>query len=751
MLITDLIIITLAIQLQYRKVYLMQEKRAEISTNNLNETFIFDKVAKHANGSVMYRQGKAVIIATVTLDETPVDEPFLPLTVQYIEKAYAAAKIPGGFIKRESKPSDFETLTSRLIDRSLRPLFPDGFIYPVVITAMVVSSDLEVDLQLAALHASMAALLVSDLPIKKSLAGIRIGKIEGEYIINPTSSQIQNSTLDLFVSGSDSDTVMIEMATKASEKVDNIELDEMELDMMVSPTPMVLEHQEANEMPEDELVDIIAMASKAIKEASNRYQEAILPLKKDIIDLEFIDTSVDKWLLSYVKEYFHTELSNVLEPLSKSERGSKLKDIIKNVEKSLEENGTEYEKDEVKKAVEAYKKELVRKQIINERVRADGRRLNEVRPINIETNILPSVHGSCLFTRGETQVLATVTLGGAKDGQMYELLGDKSPRNERFMVHYNFPGFSVGEAKPIMAPGRRELGHGTLAKRALEPVIEEKSDRTIRLVAETLESNGSSSMATICAGSLALYSAEVESIDLVAGVAMGLVIEDDKYAILTDIMGLEDHDGDMDFKVAGTHKGITAMQMDIKVSGLNLDILKEALYQAKEAREHILSIMEKAKENIKPSGALPTVEHFSIDPMNIVHIIGKAGATIRDIIDRFEVAIDLNRDDGSVKIVGHDKEKVIAAKEHIHKIASSNGKISYDVGKVYKGKVKKIMDYGMFVEMPGGIDALLHISKVSKQRTQNLRDLYKEGDKIDVVVLEQKGHKIELATKEYLD
>jgi polyribonucleotide nucleotidyltransferase len=419
---------------------------------------------------------------------------------------------------------------------------------------------------------------------------------------------------------------------------------------------------------------------------------------------------------------------------------------------ALEAEGKEAEKALVSRVLEKYKATIVRSMILEKGMRADGRELDEVRPISIETNILPSVHGSCLFTRGQTQALVTATLGDKKDAQMFELITDKNTQSENFMVHYNFPGYSVGDAKFIGAPGRRELGHGNLAKRALEPVLPLGYDGTIRLVSEVLESNGSSSMATICGGALALRAAEVEMVELVAGIAMGLVTDGQKYAVLTDIMGLEDHDGDMDFKVAGTRKGITALQMDIKLGGIDLSILKDALEKAAKGKEHILDLMEEAEKSMTASQALPSTEFFSVHPGKIADIIGKAGATIRDIIEKFEVSIDLDRDKGGVKLSGHDKEKVAAAKEHIEKIASAPVKkqMSYEVGKSYQGKVKRIVDFGVFVEMPDGFDALLHISKVAKERVNDLNERYHEGDDITVVVMEQKGKKVELATPEYL-
>jgi polyribonucleotide nucleotidyltransferase len=452
-------------------------------------------------------------------------------------------------------------------------------------------------------------------------------------------------------------------------------------------------------------------------------------------------------LAEQIREHFGARISEALAGLSKSERGDLLDAVVREAEAYFSANGRKVETLDLFRAIERVKKEQVRRQILDKGIRADGRRLDEVRPISIETNLLPSVHGSCLFTRGETQALVTATLGEAKEGQIYELLTEKGPRTERFMVHYNFPPFCVGEARPIGAPARRELGHGNLAKRALEPVIDRELGHTIRLVSEILESNGSSSMATVCGGSLALASAEVEIASLVAGVAMGLVKEGESTAILTDIMGLEDQDGDMDFKVAGTRKGITAMQMDIKLGGLDLSILEEALLQAKKARLEILELMEEARRQIHPSGALPVAEHFRIDPSRIVHVIGKAGSTIREIIEKFEVKIDLDREKGGVKVTGAEKEKVRAAREHIESIAGREEPAvpGYEVGKIYEGKVKRPVDFGLFVELPGGYDALLHISKMAGKKISD----YQVGEPIEVRVLDQRGRKVELALPEY--
>jgi len=709
----------------------MKEQIVEINVNSLDEKYEFNKVAKQASGAVMYRQGKAVLIAAVAIDEKAVEEDFLPLTVQYMEKSYAAAKIPGGFIKRETKPGDFETLTSRIVDRSLRPLFPQGFHYPVTISIMVVSADSDVDMQIAALHAANAALFVSDIPVNTSIAAVRVGTVGDDIVINPTLTQQEQSELDLLVVGSGSDIVMIEMRTLAT-KTD--------------------EGQSANEFDEFALVDVIAMAAEAIDAASKAYTEAFSSLIREPLALEMAEDKVDASLYAMIESDYAEAVEKAIAHMAKSERSSELKKIRTNILAALEAEGKEADKTVVAKVLERYKKTVVRAMILDKNIRADGRALDEVRPISIETNLLPSVHGSCLFTRGQTQALVTVTLGDKKDAQMYELITEKNSQSEKFMVHYNFPGYSVGEAKYIGAPGRRELGHGNLGKRAMEATIPLDYDGSIRLVSEILESNGSSSMATICGGALALRGAEVQTSKLVAGIAMGLVSEGEKYAVLTDIMGLEDHDGDMDFKVAGTVDGITALQMDIKLGGVDLSVLKEALEKSKQGKNHILTLMEEAEKNMTSSVALPSTEHFTVHPSKIVDIIGKAGATIREIIERFEVSVDLDRDVGGVKLSGEDKEKVAEAKAHIEEIASSPVKkqMEYKVGESYDGKVKKIVDFGLFVEMPDGFDALLHISKVAKERVNNLSERYSEGDPITVIVMEQKGKKVELATPEFL-
>ena len=717
----------------------------EFELSGKREIFEFDKVAKQANGSVLAKLGNAVVLASVVSEfDNPVSEDFTPLTVQYIEKTYAAAKLPGGFIKREGKPSDFETLTSRVIDRSLRPLFPKGYVYPTTITVMVLSADKNVDLQTLALNAANAALYTSNLPIRKSVCGVRVAKIENEYVINPTPEQIENSVLDLYVAGSKDELLMIEMKT-----ISSAELIEVDIEAFTKI-------HNANEMDEDMLVEAIGFAQNALNEANLTYEKGFEAVCKEQVEVELVQFTIEESVINYVRDNFSTEIREAIKKLAKSERATQLKDVAKVISKNEYCTTNELDYSTIYEAVSIVKREIVRHMIVTDKVRADGRGLKDVRPISIETNILPSAHSSCLFTRGETQALVIATVAGAKDGQMYEILTEKSTSVDRFMVHYNFPGFSVGEAKPMFGVGRRELGHGNLGKKALESTIDDDYNETVRLVSEILESNGSSSMATVCGGSLALKAAGVPISGLVAGVAMGMVVEGDSYSVLTDIMGLEDHDGDMDFKVAGTSKGITALQMDIKLGGIELSVLKEALLQAKEGRDHILVLMEEAALDIVPSGALPLVEQFAIDPSKIMVIIGKAGATIKEIIEKFTVSIDLDRDNGMVKVSGGSKQNVLDACGHIKTISNNaparkDSPKNIDFEKLYAtdevvlGKVERVVDFGAFILLAKGGEGLLHISKISKERVTNVSDVLSVGQEIEVKVLKVKKDRIELS------
>ena len=731
-----------------------------INVNNKEEIYEIDKVARQAAGAVLLREKNAVVLATVARDDKQVDEDFLPLTVQYIEKSYAAARIPGGYIKRETKPGDFETLTSRIIDRSLRPLFPKGYAYPTQIVIFVLSADPEVDLQTMALNAASAALYLSDLPVEKNVAAVRVGRVDGTFVINPTKSEMEKSTLDLYVSGTKEELLMIEMRAIATEKVEVIP--------MVSPDPLmipdmlendVIEKHNVNELTNEETLEALQIAQDAIEKASVDYEKGFKELKKPEATLDLKSDTMQESLLVYIDEFYKEDIYEAINQMAKSERATELQRIVQKIaeDEIAQEEG--WDEELISKMVNLYKRDVVRKMILDEHKRADGRGLKEVRPIEIETNILPSVHSSCLFTRGQTQALVTVTLGSSKDAQMYDLLTDKEAHYENFMVHYNFPGFSVGEASPLRPPGRRELGHGNLAKRALEPTIMLDSDQTVRIVSEILESNGSSSMATVCGGSLALKAAGIEVQKLVAGVAMGLVVEEDRYAILTDIMGLEDHDGDMDFKIAGTKDGITALQMDIKLGGIATQTLKEALDQAEEAKLHILSIMEEAAEKISLNeNALPTRSVFTLDPSTFGAIIGQAGKTIKEIIEKFEVSVDLDKESGKVKVEGANKVQVSAACDYIKELASKKRESRHEkrempkfsVGQVFDAEVKRIVDFGAFIELPGGVDGLLHISKLSDERVERVTDILNVGDRVKVKILSIKGHKIELELIEKL-
>ena len=716
----------------------------ELELKNKTEAYAFNQVAAQANGCAWLKCGDTVILATVVIDETDfVDEDFLPLTVQYIEKSYAAGKFPGGFIKRETKPSDFETLTSRIVDRSLRPLFPKGFANPIQITVMVLSADEEADLQVLALNAASAALYVSDIDIFNSVSAVRVAKIDGEIVINPTLSQMQKSTLDLYLAGSKEDMLMIEMQTIGGDSFEVMETPMIDpMGEMGSGIPGISVRL-SNAMGEDELIRILALTQEELYRANTAYETQFQPYAKAPFELKKVISEINDEMREYVRTHHTEDLKRGINQMAKTERSTALRTI----RKEIMGEKPEWDEHELKKAIESVKRSMVRAQILDENIRADGRGLRDVRPIAIETNVLPSAHASALFTRGQTQALVILTLGGPKDAQMFENLTDSGTQNEAFMVHYNFPGFSVGEPSPIGAPRRRELGHGNLAKRALEGACV-RNGQTIRLVSEILESNGSSSMATVCGGYMALRAGDIEMADPIAGVAMGMVQEGERHAILTDIMGLEDHDGDLDFKVAGSKEGITAMQMDIKLGGIHLDVLKEALYQAKEARTHIIDIMLSSEEKIELNeGTLPSTDLFHIDPSFIGDIIGQAGKTIRDIIERFDVTIDIDKKKGAVKLTGKNRDGLRGARDHIEGIVSGSTpveKVEYKVGDIVKGKVKKIVDFGAFIELPGGVDGLIHISKLSESHVSRVSDVVKEGDELMVEIVEFKGNKIGL-------
>jgi len=722
----------------------MSYKKIDLVVNDKEQIVELGKVAKQANSAVLFREGDTVILSTLTYNKDElIEEDFTPLVVQYIEKAYAMGKIPAGFVKREAKPGDFETLTARIIDRSIRPLFPKGYGYNTVMTTMVLSTNHEADLQTAAMNASSLCLYLSDLPIDKIVYGCRLTRIDGELILNPTLSELEAGDFDMYVSGTQDELLMIEFKAQGQEEVKVIPIDDV-----LEPSEEVVTIYKTNELTEDEFIEALKIAGEAISKATKVYYEAFKDLKPKSIELELRDAKEDAELENYIRDHYMPEIKEALSHLAKSERASILNNLAKKIAEELDKDF-----DYVYNAVSKIKREIVRSMILKQGVRADGRGLKDIRDISIETNLLPSAHGSCLFTRGQTQALAVATLGGEMDAQMYANLTDKADKLERFMLHYNFPPFSVGEADRIGPPSRRELGHGNLAKRAIECLIDPEFEDTVRVVSEILESNGSSSMATVCASSLALTACKVPLKKLAAGVAMGLITEDDEYAILTDIMGLEDHDGDMDFKVTGTYDGITALQMDIKLGGIKLEILKEALDQAKEARFYILELMEKAKEEIVYNDkVLPQTINFKVIPDKIVDIIGKGGSVIKEIISKFGVTIDLDRENGNVKVTGNNPDVVEEAKNYIISIISVPEKTTpkVEVGSVVKGKVKRVANFGAFVEIADGVEGLLHISKLSDQRVERVEDIVNVGDEVEVKILAQKGFKIELALEKVL-
>ena len=715
-----------------------------LKINDKEQKLILNKVARQADSAVWWQEGNTVMLATLTYNpDELVEEDFVPLVVQYVERAYAVGKIPAGFVKREQKPGDFETLTARIVDRSLRPLFPKNYGYDTIITIMALSADEDSDLQVAAMNAAAACMYLSSLPFAKMVHGVRITRVDNEIIVNPTLSQLESGDFNLFVTGTKDELLMIEYASQGQEEIEIIPLEDVMLDG--APIENTITKYKTNEIEEDELIEVLKIAQEHIKKGARIYEEALNAFVKEKIDFKERKEIDLTPYIKLVKEKYLEELKEIIKHLSKSERDYLLKEFARKIAEDLgEEDNFEF----ILKAVKEVKREIVRAQILYEGIRADGRKLDEIRPITIETNVLPRAHGSCLFTRGQTQALAVATRGGDMDAQVYAHLTDKEEKLEKFMLHYNFPAFAVGEAERLGPPSRRELGHGNLAKRAIEPLIDPEFDETVRVVSEILESNGSSSMATVCASSLALKAAKVPLLKMAAGIAMGMVSEGEKYAILTDIMGLEDHDGDMDFKVAGTFDGITAMQMDIKLGGISLDILKEALYQARDARAFILEKMENAASKIKYNeDVLPKVLNFKVEPDKIIDIIGTAGKTVKDIIAKFGITIDLDRETGKVKIYGENHEQMHAAKDYILNVICKDNKPKipeFEIGAVLEGEIKRKAPFGMFVEIAPDVEGLLHVSKLNGKSL----DDFEEGEKIKVKVLSQSGFKIELALAE---
>src|SRR5579859_7835873 len=674
-------------------------------------SFETGKMARQANGAVVLRYGDTVILATACMDSKPTEKDFLPLTVDYREYTYSAGKIPGGFFKREGRPSEREILTSRLIDRPLRPLFPEGWSTETQIFSMVLSADSENDPDVLGVTAAAAALYCSNIPFLRPIAAVRVGLIDGRLTVNPTVAEQKTSLLNIIIAGSEEAIVMVEAG--------------------------------ALEVSEDTVADALAFGHEQIKKiivAIRELHDSVKPRKAAVTPPVF-DEALAKQIESKYGERLHEALDTAKYPKLES------RERVAAIEKEIMAAIPEEEKDKRKlaaRAIERLHERIFREDIINKRRRPDARPFDKIRQITCETSLLPRVHGSALFTRGETQSLATVTLGTKEDQQRLDLLFAQDVF-KRFMLHYNFPPFSVGEVKPVRGPGRREIGHGALAERAIANLLPQEVEfpYAMRVVSDILESNGSSSMATVCGASLAMMDAGVPMKAPCAGIAMGLVVEGGNYSILTDIAGAEDHYGDMDFKVAGTREGITALQMDIKVTSISVGMMREALAQAKKARLEILDIMEKTLSAHRQNISLfaPRLYKLSIPTDKIRDLIGPGGKKIRSIIEQTGVKIDV-LEDGTVHIFSTSGAGGDQALQMVRDVTASA-----EIGKTYLGKVVRLAEFGAFVELFPGTDGLLHISEISEHRIRDVRDELKLGDQVLVKVLAIEGNKIRLSRK----
>ncbi|HCX90163.1 MAG: polyribonucleotide nucleotidyltransferase [Deltaproteobacteria bacterium CG_4_8_14_3_um_filter_43_13] len=688
-------------------------EKVSVDVNGRSLSIETGKLAKQANGSVLVTYGETVVLVTAVADKKVregVD--FLPLTVDYQEMNYAAGKIPGGFFKREGRASEKEILTSRFIDRPVRPLFPDGYFYETQIIATVLSVDQENESDTLAMIGASAALEISDIPFAGPLVGVRIGRIDGELICNPTNSQLKESDLDLLVAGTRDAVVMVEGG--------------------------------ANMLPEDVMLEAIWYGHESM--------QPILTIQEELKRIagkpkrEIVSKVIEPEFKKKIENIAREKLSDAIRIPAKLER-YQMFDEIKHL--TIEELIPEYEgrEEEIKEHIEELKKRLVREMYVSEKKRIDGRGFNDIRPITCEVGVLPRTHGSAVFTRGETQVLATTTLGTSTDEKKIESIFGDSYKS--FLLHYNFPPYSVGEVKFLRGPGRREIGHGALAERAIARVLPSNEDfpYTIRIVSDVLESNGSSSMATVCGGILSLMDAGVPIKTSVAGIAMGLMKEDEDFIVLSDILGDEDHIGDMDFKVTGTQDGITALQMDIKIKGVTKDILEKALYQAKEGRLYILDKMKATISEPRESLSIyaPRIITMEINPDKIRDVIGPGGKVIRNIVEKTGAKIDID-DSGKINIASVDSKAGDKAIEMIKEICQE-----VQIEEIYKGKVKKIMNFGAFVEILPGVDGLVHISQLSTERVKDVRDVLNEGDEVLVKVLGiDEAGRIKLSRKEAL-
>ena len=688
--------------------------KKEIEIGGKKLTIESGRYAKQANGAVMVRYGDTmVLVSAVAAEEAKEDQGFFPLQVEYREKTSAAGKFPGGFIKREGRPSEKEILSARLIDRPIRPLFPNEFKNETQIIAFVLSFDGENDSDVLGAIGASAALTISNIPFDGPIAEVRVGRVDGTYIINPTESQLKVSDLELIVAGTSDSIIMVE--------------------------------GESREVSEEDLLKALEFAQVEIKKIVGlqlELKEAIGKTKWSIQPKE-IDAELKKNVYSLAEERLKKVVQSVL---AKDERSEANKQILDEVIAGLADKYPEQEKT-IGEIIHDMEKDMMRERILKEGVRLDGRDTEQIRPISIELGVLPRTHGSALFTRGETQSLTTVTLGTKSDEQIIDGLSEEYKK--KFMLHYNFPPFSVGEVGRMMGVGRREVGHGNLAERALKIVFPDETEfpYTVRVISDILESNGSSSMATVCAGSLAMMDAGVPVKKAVSGIAMGLVKEDDKFAILSDILGNEDHLGDMDFKVAGTAEGITAFQMDIKIQGISFEIMEKALHQAKEGRMHILGKMNEAIQQPREqlSQYAPRLITMNIGTDQIGIVIGPGGKTIQGIQRLFGVEINIE-DDGTVNIASPDRDNANKCKEYIKKITATP-----EVGEVYEGVITKIMDFGAFVEILPGKEGLLHISQIDNKRVEKVSDYFKPGDKVTVKLMKVENGKFSLSRRELLN
>lgn len=673
------------------------------------------RIAKQADGAVLVTQGETVVLVTAVSARKPKEgADFFPLTVDYREYGYAAGRIPGGYFKREGRPTEREILTSRLTDRPIRPLFPTGYQHETQIISMVISADDEHDPDVLSITGASAALYLSDIPFHNPIAGVRVGLVEGKYVVNPTYEQQRNSSLNLIVAGSDEAIVMVEAGAK--------------------------------EVSEEVMIEALMFAHGEIRklcQLQRSMYEALGVQKR-----EFTPKPINEDMLKEIAEKYSNDMREALSVQNKTklESYTAIDDLKKRVVEGYPEDRPEL-RAEAGELFDHLKEGIFRDDILNNRRRPDGRKFSEIRPISIEVGWLPRTHGSSLFTRGETQALVTATLGTSQDVQYIDSL-EVGEIKRRFMLNYNFPPFSVGETGRTGSPGRREVGHGALAQRAIDSVMpdEETFPYTVRIVSDITESNGSSSMATVCGGTLALMDAGVPIKAPVAGVAMGLVMEDKKYAILTDIAGAEDHYGDMDFKVAGTRNGITALQMDIKVTGLNAQILAEALEQARKGRMFILDKMNEAISEPRPeiSKYAPRILTMQINPDKIRDVIGPGGKVIRGIQEKTGAKIDIS-DDGRIAIATPNGEAAEAAMQIIRDITAEA-----EVGQSYLGTVTRIVDFGAFIEIFPGTEGLLHVSEIADYRVRDVRDELSEGQQILVKCISVEGNKIRLSRKALL-